>query len=435
LPELAERLVSNFLLAGKIAWGNTKSIATLFAGRYDPYEGIGCLIREFYDAVANGLPSPTPAQAVRQVARLTEDTINNAFQSAPAKYPISIPNETTVPSHLSADVLVTGGAGFIGTHLVRRLLSLGKGVRVVSRKKIEKSHFGVESGGKVQIVIGDLRDSKFVEYACSGVKAVYHLAAATKGDLFDQVESTCVGTKNLLKGIRDNQVGRLVYVSSVSILDQTSYPKNGIIDESFPLEPHPTRRGAYTYAKLQSEKLVQSFANEHKDIKVCIIRPGIVWGPGKRQELLETNFQLGGRLMIVLGQRKKRLPLVYVENLVDALIMAGNGEIETGECFNIVDDVNPTQGDYLKIMRNLTGRHRFTVFVPISLPLPLFWVAQKMLAHILRKPVYLTYQMRSKNNRVEYSVELAKKMLGFRSNVAFKEGLVRYQQWLNQIEE
>ena len=429
LPELVERLLINYLLGLKIAWANSLSILSLFTGRYDPYEGIGVLINKFYRAVLEQNDFPTALEDTRNVVKLCEQTIKSSFGSGNSNCKRS--NSITGEQHLGeAEFLVTGATGFIGRHLVRRLLEDGKRVRIVSRRRIPRNYLGAGFKYPLQLCVGDILNPDFVHQACRGVESVYHLAAATKGDLFTQVEGTCVGTKNLLQAIKDNNVKRLIYVSSVSILDQTNYPKDGAIYDDFPYESHPLKRGAYTYSKLKAEKMVRAFQTENN--MNTIVRPGIVWGPGSEQMLLETHFRIGNRFLIVLGQSKKRLPLIYVENLIDALVKAGNAESVNSDCFNIVDDNNPTQREYLQVLKEITGKRDYAVFIPISITLPLFWVCQKILGHMLRKPLSITYQMRSKNNRAVYSLEHAQNALGFNSKISFREGLIRYRDWLKQ---
>ncbi|OQX91516.1 MAG: hypothetical protein B6D58_07710 [candidate division Zixibacteria bacterium 4484_95] len=429
LPEIVDRLLINFSLALKVGWANSCSIFSLLAGRYDPYEGIRVLIKDFYDTVINQGHSPTPLEDVRTVVELCEQTIRSSFGQAESDFaPLSA--ITGYQPSGNPEVLVTGATGFIGTHLVRRLLQEGKTVRVITRRRINEDHFGADFKYPPQIYVGNMLDADCLGHACRGIESVYHLAAATKGDLFTQVEGTCVGTKNLLKAIKDNNVSRLIYVSTVSILDQTKYPKNGIIDSGFPYESHPLKRGAYTYAKLKAEEMVRSFQEEN-DTKTVIIRPGIVWGPGREQLLLETNFRIGKRVLIVLGQRRKRLPLIYVENLIDALMNANDADIVSAGPLNIVDLNNPTQEEYLEMLKAITGEGYFAIFVPISVTFPFFVVAEKVLGFMLRKRLSISYQFKSKNNRSTYSITEAQSILHWESKRPFLEGLKSYYGWLN----
>ena len=430
LPDLVDRLLINFSLAMNVGWANSCSIFSLLAGRYDPYEGIGALIKGFYQTIVNQDDRPTPPEDIRTVVELCEQTVSSSFGRAESN---STRGSGITDYHLSdnAEFLVTGATGFIGTHLVRRLLQEGKIVRVITRRMINKDHFGTGFKYPPQVYVGNMLDADFVGHACRGVESVYHLAAATKGDLFTQVEGTCVGTKNLLKAIKDNNITRLIYVSSVSILDQTKYPKDGIIDEDFPYESHPLKRGAYTYSKLRAEEMVRSF-QEESNTKTVIIRPGIVWGPGSKQMLLETHFRIGKHIFIVLGQRKKRLPLIYVENLIDALMNANDIDTVSTRPFNIVDFDNPTQNEYLNMLKTATGERYFTIFIPISLTLPLVFVAERILGFILRKQLNISYQFKSKNNRSTYSITEAQSILRWESKRPFLEGLKSYYGWLEQ---
>jgi len=432
LPDLVERLVTAYSAASRLALGNSRSILSLFGGKYDPYEGIGALMERFYEAVRKGNGSPTPMPAVQRIVELCEQTIRASFDGlAGAKKPVVA---VAGQQFDEADVLVTGAGGFIGRHLVQRLLNQGMTVRAMVRHTVPENHFAFPNRDRLQVCVGDLTTPEFAVLACRGVRSVYHLAAATKGDIFSQTESTCVGTQNLLAAVKENNVDRLVYVSSVSILDQTNFPGHGKVGDDFPLEAYPLKRGAYTYSKLKAEAMVRTFAAEHK-IRTVILRPGIVWGPGSESLLLETNFKLGSRLLIVLGRAGKRLPLVYVDNLVDALIKAGDADVPDSGPMNIVDSDSSTQRGYLNLIEEMGGKRYTAFFIPISLTLPLFWVAEKALGFILKKRLNVCYQLKSKRNCASYSTERAQSKLGWRTRVPFSEALMQYLEWANAKEQ
>lgn len=426
LPELVERLMVNYSSALGIALANTRSILSLLTGHFDSYEGTGTLVERFYDAIEKGGGSPTPLPALRRIVELCEHSVRAASCAFDSD---ERPVCTVGDRHFDdAEILVTGAAGFIGTHLVRGLLEEGRTVRALVRRPISADHFGAGWKGNLKICVGDLTDRGLASEVCRGIRSIWHLAAATKGDLFAQVESTCVGTKNLLAAAEENRVENLVYVSSLSVLDQTKLPGRGIVDEGFATEDCPLKRGAYTYSKLKAEKMVQAFAAEH-DTKTLILRPGIVWGPGSEQLLLETHFKLGDRVLVVLGQARKRLPLVYVENLVDALIKAGHARCSEMMPIAIVDSDNPSQGQYLRLLSRMTGKRYLGLFIPLLVVTPVFWAAEKGLRFVLKNPFHLCYQIKSKRNCATYSAERAQTILGWKPNIVFSEGLIRYLDW------
>ena len=133
-----------------------------------------------------------------------------------------------------------------------RLLSNGESIRVLARRPVA----GLEGNPRVHVVRGDLGDPEAVERAVEGVELVYHVGAGMRGGAEAFESGTVWGTKNVVAACLRHGIRRLVYVSSLSVLDQAGHRKGVPITESSPVEPHPELRGAYSQTKLIAENLV-----------------------------------------------------------------------------------------------------------------------------------------------------------------------------------
>lgn len=238
----------------------------------------------------------------------------------------------------SGKVLVTGGAGFIGSHVVDRLVAAGYAVRVLddlSTGRLANIH---EHKGKVEVIEGDIRDSNTVEKSLRGIKAVLHLAAITSIPFSIEHpalthETNVDGTMKLLDACVKAGVKRSVFVSSCAVYGDPQYLP---IDEkhvTVPLSP-------YAVTKLEGEKLFKNYAKQH-DLHTVILRLFNAYGP--RQGLSEYS----GVITKFMDRVKKDLPIiiygdgnqtrdfVHVWDVADTVFDALKSRSGVGEIFNI----------------------------------------------------------------------------------------------------
>ena len=212
-----------------------------------------------------------------------------------------------------ADILVTGGGGFLGRHIVNLLLKRGDSVSIFNRS----IHQDLEDQD-VHCFTGDLRDLDAVKKAVEGKSTVFHVAAKAGvwGPIKDYYGINFTGTENILQACREYDVQKLVYTSSPSVAFGTEAIENG--DESLPYpESYLT---SYPETKAKAEKMVLA-ANSDK-LLTCALRPHLIWGPGDNHlipRVLETAKS--GKLMQV-GDGSNLVDITYVENGAKAHIQA-----------------------------------------------------------------------------------------------------------------
>ena len=251
-------------------------------------------------------------------------------------------------------VLVTGGAGFIGSHLVERLLDGGAAVRVLDnlstgslrnlqaaadrfRRPGDTTQVPVAHEGRLEVVIGDIRDREVVRKAARDVDTVFHLAALPGASLarVSAVELQAVnvqGTLNVLEGAVAEGVARLIFASSASVYGT---PASLPVSETFPLRPE----SLFAASKLAAEMYCRTYGTIHP-LDVVALRYFTVYGPRQGNA---TDGALIPELIQTLLERRAALPhddataedLTYVDDVVEATCAAAESATAVGQVINI----------------------------------------------------------------------------------------------------
>lgn len=266
-------------------------------------------------------------------------------------------------------MLVTGSNGFIGVKVVKTLLEYGyRDIRCFVRPSSRLSNlkevlnsFGLES--QIEIVAGDLLSRDDCARAANGVSVIYHLAAGFDKSFAGAFMNSALTTRNLMDAFLQNgKVVRFVNVSSFAVYSNLKMKRGAMIDETSPLEDSPQERyDAYGFGKLKQEELVREYGDK-RALPYVILRPGTVFGPGKRDLTGRIGIDTFGFFIHLGGSN--RLPLTYVDNCAEAIVLAGLRPNVDGETFNVVDDETLTSRQFLRAYKSRTK-----IF---SVPLPYF---------------------------------------------------------------
>ncbi len=239
-------------------------------------------------------------------------------------------------------ICVTGGTGFLGAALVQDLLAGRVPVRVLARPSPRADLLETQGA---EIVRGGLEDLDSIVRAVSGADIVYHLAAKvdSPGRKADFLDTNVGGTERVLTACLRQGVNRVVYSSSLAVYGPVSEAQR--IDENTSYDESPQLRDFYAESKILADQFAVRFAHQ-TGLPLTIVRPGIVYGSGKQLPVGLLGFTVG-RNNFVFGNPNHRIPLNYVENLVDAMQLAAqsasNGQLRQ---FNIVDDDELTLATY-----------------------------------------------------------------------------------------
>ncbi|HEY7000623.1 MAG TPA: NAD-dependent epimerase/dehydratase family protein [Candidatus Udaeobacter sp.] len=268
-------------------------------------------------------------------------------------------------------VLVTGSNGFIGTKVVERLLeycptNLRCFVRpsgnLENLKKILSQHSNATT---VELVSGDLLSREDCRRATQDVSIIIHLAAGIEKSFAGAFMNSALATRNLMDAFLEvGKPKRFVNVSSFAVYSNLNLKHKSLLDETCPLETAPQERfDAYGFGKLKQEEIVREYA-KRCGLPCVTLRPGYVFGAGKQELNGRVGIKILGPLIQVNGSNL--LPLTYVDNCAEAIVLAALTPGVDGEVFNIVDDDLLTAREFLRTYK--VARRLRSINVP-------YWVA------------------------------------------------------------
>ena len=247
-------------------------------------------------------------------------------------------------------ILITGGAGFIGTHLVRRLLEdPAATVRVLDNLYRGRNTFAGVS--RVEFLQGDVRDGQTVRSAMDGIDLVYHLAAQSNvlgavKNIDYSFTTNVAGTVEVLSAARECGVRRMVFTSSREVYGEAAALP---VPESAPLNP----KNAYGASKAAAELYCRVFAESGMD--VVVFRLANVYGPGDAERVIPLFLAhaLSGRPLVIYGE-DKLLDFVWIGDVVDALVKAQTAPV-AGQTINIGSGEGTTLPALARQILHLTG--------------------------------------------------------------------------------
>jgi len=317
-------------------------------------------------------------------------------------------------------VLVTGGTGFTGSHLVKKLISRDINVRVLVRPagKIDTlKELGAE------IVTGDIVDKDSVFKAVDGTDGVFHIAAAFReANLPDKAywDINYGGTKNIIEACLKYKIPRLVHCSTIGV---TSSVKNPPADETTPYSPGDV----YQESKCKAEKEVLKYIRE-KNLPASIIRPCAIYGPGDFR-LFKMFKMIAKKRFLMLGKGNALFHMVYIDDLVNSFISASEKRSAVGEIFII-------GGEKYTTLNELTGliAKEFDVPPPkIHLPYKPVEILSAAVEYVYKPfkkepPLYRRRVAFFKKNRA-FDISKAKELLGYSPEFSLERGIHATAKW------
>ncbi|MFQ6037011.1 MAG: NAD-dependent epimerase/dehydratase family protein [Candidatus Aminicenantales bacterium] len=314
------------------------------------------------------------------------------------------------------NALVTGASGFIGSHLVPKLRTRYRKVRVLVHNRPVLLQNGVEA------LSGDIRDGASLKRALEDTDIIFHLAAALGGTLARrrEFEDTNVkGTENLLRAAREAGSPRVIHFSSAGVLG--SVQENRAVAEDYPPDP----RFVYDRTKLEGERRALEFAKQ--GLSVVVVRPGWVYGPGDRRTFKLISAVARGRFALVTPGNICQTP-VHVDDLVTGtLLCAEKGR--SGEIYHLAGRELLSIEEIVMTIADAAG----TRVRRIPVPLP----AVRAAAYLMEK-TFLAFKKEAPltRGRLDFflhpkplAIQKAEKELGYSPQVSFRTGMASTVCW------
>ena len=323
--------------------------------------------------------------------------------------------------------LVTGGGGFLGGAIVRRLLAAGVRVRSFSRQ----SYPPLDALG-VEQVQGDLADQTAIGKAVEGIDLVFHVAARTGvwGRYEDFQRPNVIGTENVLQACRDQGVKHLVYTSSPSVVFNGQDMAG--VNESV---PYPDQWAAhYPRTKALAEKMV--LAAGRQDLQTIALRPHLIWGPGDNH-LVPRIIRRARRLRRV-GHGRNRVDTIYIDNAAHAHLLAAGVLLNRPELSGSVYFISQDEPIALWEMVDaiLAAADLPPVTRSISAPAArrigtlLEWIYRTL--RLPGEPPMTRFVAEELATEHWFDIQAAKTELGYQPLVSTPEGLRRLKAWLGE---
>lgn len=336
-------------------------------------------------------------------------------------------------------ILITGANGYVGSKVVKTLLQYGfTNLRCLVRsdKNIGTlQQYVTNSKAHVEFFQGNLLSRDDCANALKGVSVIYHLAAGVEKSFSGCFLNSVVTTRNLLDyAINEPALKRLVNISSIAVYTNENIPRGGVLDETCLVDTKFVERcEAYTYGKAKQDELVLEYAAKY-NLPYVIVRPSVVFGPGKVKisDRIGTDT-FGVFLHLGLGNI---VPLTYVDNCAEAIVLSGLRPGIDGEVFNITDDNLPTSRQFLrqykKQVKNITS-------VPVPYRLwylfNYLWESYSKWSKGQLPPIFNRRACEVYWKQIRYSNKKAKEMLGWKPRVPMNEALEMFFQYMKSAKE
>jgi nucleoside-diphosphate-sugar epimerase len=321
------------------------------------------------------------------------------------------------------NILVTGGAGFLGTHLVAALQERGDTVRVVDRPSPNPERLAERD---VEFYAGDIRERASLTEPIRGVDAVVHLAAmsAVWAPMAEYHAVNVTGTENVCRAALAAGVQRLIHISSWTVYGMgIGRPAH----EGSPLAPLDE---PYSVTKVLGDRLVQRMIAED-GLPATIIRPDTIFGPGDRVHVGRMSDRLRAGRSIIVGSGRNAMPFVYVADIVQGLLLALDRPEAVGQVYNLANDHPLTQEELLRALAEEIGAPPPRIRLPYTALYATGYLAEQAarLTRSRRKPILtrLGVAIFGADNR--HAIDNARRDLGYAPTVPVREGIRRAAAW------
>jgi nucleoside-diphosphate-sugar epimerase len=318
-------------------------------------------------------------------------------------------------------LLVTGGTGFIGSHLAEEGRRRGAEVVVLglTERPEEQANAALLTGLGAEVISGSITDAELCRRAARGVTHIFHLAVAMReggksDEFFEAINLD--GTRHLLQAATTERVQRFVYCSTIGIYGHRA---PGITSEESPLSPG----NIYERTKVAAERLVRDFA-ENCGLPSVVLRPADVYGP-RDQRLLKMFKGVSRGRFPLFGTGEGRRHMVYVDDVVSAFFKACERDEALGQGLIVAGPRPCTLRELLDEVTAATGSRRYGVRLPLAPMLGLAAVVEDVCAALAIDPPIYRRRMDFFHSDSAFDISKARRVLDWEPKVDLREGIRR----------
>lgn len=318
--------------------------------------------------------------------------------------------------------LVTGGGGFLGFALVKRLLKQGATVRSFSRQR----HSGLDAL-QVEQHAGDLADEAAVQSAAAGCDIVFHVGAKPGiwGPYEDYHRTNFIGTRNVISACRTHRITRLIYTSSPSVVFNGQDMEGA--NESVPYPAH--FEAHYPRTKAAAEQLVRD-AND-ASLATVSLRPHLIWGPGDNHLLPRLVARARAGQLRRIGSERKLVDTIYVDNAADAHLLAAEklapGSVVAGKVYFISQGEPVDVWEMINKLLEAAGAPPVSRSIPVGVALTAAWIFETVhrVLNLRGEPRLTRFVVRELCTSHWFDISAARRDFGYEPRISITEGLKR----------
>lgn len=320
-------------------------------------------------------------------------------------------------------VAVTGGTGFLGSHLVERLADGGHDVSLLARSADKARTVLGARGQGLDIVVGDICDTAALERLVDGADLVFHTVSnfrTASGPPGSYERVNVQGTRAVLDAAQQANVRRFVHCSTIGVHGHVPVTPG---DENSPFNPGDL----YQTTKLEAEQLVRSRVGE-TDTEIVVVRPCSMYGPGDLR-MLKMFRMLAKGTFFKVGPCREHFHAVYIDDIIDGFMRAAEVPGIDGEVFIVGGNEYLPLERYIDTAAAAVGAKAPSIRVPYRLLHGTAWLCERTCVPLGIEPPLHVRRVRFFRNNRAFSIAKARRVLDYTPAVGLSEGMRRTVEW------
>ena len=317
--------------------------------------------------------------------------------------------------------LVTGANGFLGRRVAESLLAEGRAVRALVRSDAKGEALRARGA---EVTIGDLVDADSIRRAVKGTDVVLHCGAAI-GPQFSGDEQFAInvnGVRNVFEAVvRDGRQARVVCVSSAMVLGTRN------LDPATDFTEPQAANDPGADSKLEAERVARKYISD--GVSGVIVRPPLIYGAGDPYNVPKFARQIETGVFRFVGSRENVVPIVHIDDIARAVILAGLVREAPGPVYNVTDGSRTTAGQFFDRIAECLGRPAPTKVVPFLIPRLVCAVSERLGGAVRITPRIDRVDLRFLGTSRYFDISRASADLGYVPRVGYADGIAESVDW------